>query len=119
MASLRFTAMLFFTAVTLMALSDALVLCPQFPSCCNRRNARGGDSCHALCPSCREARFFENGIRKFPTDLGEESREIVFRMVNKNVKDFYHVVLLASPAEILSTLCHYTCDEYLYILTNH
>jgi len=43
------------------AVCESLVLCPQFPSCCKSR------SCHALCPSCREARHFVNGIRKRPS----------------------------------------------------
>nr|XP_027231435.1 uncharacterized protein LOC113823037 [Penaeus vannamei] len=47
--------------LALAAVADSLVLCPQFPSCCYPR-----DHCHALCPSCREARFFRNGVRLFP-----------------------------------------------------
>ena len=45
----------------LVVVSRALVLCPQFPSCCYPY-----DTCHMLCPSCKEARFFVRGVRKFP-----------------------------------------------------
>jgi len=46
------------------AVCDALTLCPQFPSCC-----LGGDTCHALCPSCREARRFRGGKALYPKYL--------------------------------------------------
>lgn len=48
-------------ALSIMAMVDALVLCRHFPSCCYPY-----DSCHALCPSCREAKHFWNGIRLYP-----------------------------------------------------
>ncbi|XP_064079706.1 uncharacterized protein LOC135196855 [Macrobrachium nipponense] len=67
MASLRILAVLLCIAMTMAAVSDALVLCPQFPSCCYNRRPNGRDTCHALCPSCREAREFTNGVRNRPS----------------------------------------------------
>ncbi|MPC88023.1 hypothetical protein E2C01_082912 [Portunus trituberculatus] len=52
--------LLVLTTLTLAAVCDAFVLCPQFPRCCETR------SCHMLCPSCSEAEHFENGVRKGP-----------------------------------------------------
>lgn len=57
------------TVLTILALaflptdvSVALVLCPSFPRCCATK------SCWYLCPSCREAQNFKNGIRLEPLD---------------------------------------------------
>lgn len=61
MAALRTVAVLLVVMLSLAAVSESLVLCPSFPGCCATR------SCHALCPSCREARHFVNGIRKRPS----------------------------------------------------
>ncbi|KAG7164905.1 hypothetical protein Hamer_G017312 [Homarus americanus] len=61
MLSVRVAFVLLVSFASLATLTDALVFCPKFPSCCYPY-----DTCHALCPSCREARFFRNGIRKFP-----------------------------------------------------
>ncbi|XP_063613969.1 uncharacterized protein LOC134787174 [Penaeus indicus] len=61
MAALRTVAVLLVVMLSLAAVSESLVLCPSFPGCCRSR------SCHALCPSCREARNFVNGVRKRPS----------------------------------------------------
>ncbi|KAK7070032.1 hypothetical protein SK128_012539 [Halocaridina rubra] len=66
MASVRFILVLLVAFVALAAVCDALVLCPQFPSCCASR------SCGPLCPSCREARAFTNGVRNRPTGRSPE-----------------------------------------------
>lgn len=46
--------------VVVVAAGEGLVLCPSFPRCCATR------TCWFLCPSCREASFFINGIRIYP-----------------------------------------------------
>lgn len=61
MASIRSIAVLVLVALSLAAVCESLVLCRQFPSCC------ATNSCHALCPSCREAKFFTNGVRNKPS----------------------------------------------------
>ena len=57
MAFMHKIATLLIAALSMAVVADALVLCPMFPSCCST------GTCHMLCPSCREARFFRNGIR--------------------------------------------------------
>ena len=52
--------LLVLTTLTLAAVCDGFLLCPQFPRCCETR------SCHMLCPSCSEAEHFEHGVRKGP-----------------------------------------------------
>ncbi|MPC44041.1 hypothetical protein E2C01_037700 [Portunus trituberculatus] len=42
----------------LVCMCDAFILCPKFPKCCRTR------SCGIFCPSCSEAKFFVNGVRK-------------------------------------------------------
>ncbi|XP_037794956.1 uncharacterized protein LOC119590356 [Penaeus monodon] len=61
MASVRSIAVLMLVALSLAAVCESLKLCRQFPSCC------ATNSCHALCPSCREAKFFTNGVRNKPS----------------------------------------------------
>ena len=64
MASMKSMTILLFVALSMIVVSEALILCPMFPSCCNTR------SCHMLCPSCREARFFRNGVRLMSKFMG-------------------------------------------------
>ncbi|XP_042867515.1 uncharacterized protein LOC122250225 [Penaeus japonicus] len=61
MASVRSLVVLVLVALSLAAVCESLVLCPQFPSCCST------NSCKPLCPSCREAQFFTNGVRNRPS----------------------------------------------------
>ncbi|CAL4133738.1 unnamed protein product, partial [Meganyctiphanes norvegica] len=63
MLSTRSVLMLLTVFLAVAAVSDALTLCPQFPSCCL------GNTCHALCPSCREARRFRGGKALHPKYL--------------------------------------------------
>ncbi|XP_064079705.1 uncharacterized protein LOC135196852 [Macrobrachium nipponense] len=62
MAFIRLFAALLVAALSLAAVSEAVVLCPIFPACCFQKT-RLGNACHPLCPDCDEAFEYTRGVR--------------------------------------------------------